>query len=172
MPSYSWHSSYVSGALPGIRSRRQRPPETIFPTTENSRYRHRFTSQQPVSCPPGSTVSRRHETKFSANIPTSDQAWFATKDQYGTLPNPVLFSVLILFSHRPRCLASRNDALNRGLLGKNAVTLSRRYRTRSLSPRDATAQPANRSRFPPGSHSDQSLCARRSPTRNHATYLQ
>lgn len=41
-------------------------------------------------------------TKFAANIAKSAHAWFAAKNQYGNLPNPVLFNVLIRFSLRPR----------------------------------------------------------------------
>ena len=48
---------------------------------------------------------------------------FALKSKKGSLPRPVFFRVLILFSHRPRarCLASRNGPCQRGELVRNAV---------------------------------------------------
>lgn len=68
----------------------------------------------------GHKASCSHDTRFSAKIAKSAYAWFTAKDHYDSLPNPVLSSVLILFSHRrfARCPASKYTTLNHGALVK------------------------------------------------------
>lgn len=64
----------VSVALSGSSNRACLPLLTSFPAMLNSRYRHRFRSQIPASCPAGRATSCIQASRFTANAASSAQA--------------------------------------------------------------------------------------------------